>query len=58
MDTKTRNGRWVTIGGTKNEDGQRRGGSPVFIENGRITKGAPSLTGRTRSKKPSPSCRR
>lgn len=39
-------GRWITIGGKKGEDGKRHGGSPVFIENGRITKGAPSLEGR------------
>lgn len=34
-------GRWITLGA---KDGN--GGSPVYIENGRITKGAPSLTGR------------
>jgi hypothetical protein len=38
-------GRWVTIG-AKHTEGHRRGGSPVFIEGGRITKGAPSLTGK------------
>lgn len=39
-------GHWITIGGTKGEEGKRHGGSPVYIENGRITKGAPSLTGK------------
>lgn len=39
-------GRWITIGGSKSGDGKRHGGSPVYIENGRITKGAPSLTGK------------
>lgn len=39
-------GRWVTIGGQKGADGKRRGGSPVFIQNGVITKGHPSLTGK------------
>jgi hypothetical protein len=39
-------GRWVTIGGSKGADGKRHGGSPVFIVNGRITKGAPALAGR------------
>lgn len=34
-------GRWITIGA---KDGH--GGSPVYIENGRITKGHPSLTGK------------
>jgi hypothetical protein len=39
-------GRWITIGGTKGEDGKRHGGSPVFVKDGRITKGAPGLTGK------------
>lgn len=39
-------GRWITIGGTEDEEGNRKGGSPVYIENGRITKGHPSLTGK------------
>lgn len=39
-------GRWVTIGGHKGEGGTRRGGSPVYIQGGRITKGAPGLTGK------------
>lgn len=42
-------GQWITIGGGKGEDGKRRGGSPVYIVNGRIAKGHPSLMG----KKPS-----
>lgn len=43
--TKTE-GRWITIGGHKGEDGKRHGGSPVFVQDGRITKGAPGLTGK------------
>ncbi len=39
-------GRWITIGGKKGEGGKRSGGSPVYVENGRITRGAPSLAGR------------
>jgi len=39
-------GHWITIGGSKGEDGERHGGSPVYVENGRITKGNPRLTGR------------
>jgi hypothetical protein len=39
-------GRWVTIGAKLGEDGKKHGGSPVFIEGGRITRGHPSLTGR------------
>ena len=42
-------GRWITIGGQKGSDGKRKGGSKVYIEDGRITKGHPSLVG----KKPS-----
>jgi hypothetical protein len=41
-----RYGRWVTIGAREGEDGRRHGGSPVYVEDGRITKGAPALTGR------------
>lgn len=39
-------GRWITIGGKQGEDGQRHGGSPVYVEGGKITKGHPSLTGK------------
>lgn len=39
-------GQWITIGGSKGEDGKRHGGSPVYVEGGRITKGHPSLTGK------------
>lgn len=39
-------GRWITIGGQKSGDGKRHGGSPVYVENGRITKGNPGLTGK------------
>jgi len=39
-------GRWITIGGTKGDDGKRHGGSPVYIERGRITRGAPGLVGK------------
>ncbi|HEX3315317.1 MAG TPA: hypothetical protein VHR72_10525 [Gemmataceae bacterium] len=38
-------GRWITIG-AKDEDGKRKGGSPVYVDKGRITKGHPSLTGK------------
>jgi hypothetical protein len=43
---KGEKGRWITIGAVPGEDGKKHGGSVVYIENGRITKGAPSLTGR------------
>ncbi len=39
-------GRWITIGGSKGEGGKRHGGSPVFIKDGKIVKGHPSLTGK------------
>lgn len=39
-------GRWITIGGRPGEDGKRHGGSPVYVEHGRVTKGHPSLAGR------------
>lgn len=39
-------GRWITIGGSKGKDGKRHGGSPVFIKDGKIVKGHPSLTGK------------
>lgn len=39
-------GRWITIGGHADETGKKHvGGSPVYIEGGRITKGHPSLVG-------------
>jgi hypothetical protein len=39
-------GRWITIG-AKSVDGERKGGSPVFVDkSGRITKGHPSLHGK------------
>lgn len=38
-------GHWITIG-SREVDGKHVGGSPVFIKDGRITKGAPSLTGK------------
>lgn len=31
-------GRWITIGAKEGADGEKHGGSPVYIENGRITK--------------------
>lgn len=43
---KSGKGQWITIGGSKGADGKRHGGSPVYIEGGRITKGHPSLTGK------------
>lgn len=39
-------GRWITIGGKEGEDGEKHGGSPVFVQDGKITKGHPSLTGK------------
>jgi hypothetical protein len=39
-------GRWITIGGSKGADGKRHGGSPVFVRDGKIVKGHPSLTGK------------
>lgn len=41
-------GHWITIGGKKaaGPGGKRHGGSPVYIVNGRITKGNPRLTGK------------
>ncbi len=39
-------GQWITIGGTKGESGKRHGGSPVFVVDGKITKGNPKLTGK------------
>jgi len=38
-------GHWITIG-AHGEAGDRHGGTPVFIRDGRIIKGAPSLTGK------------
>jgi len=46
LQYKKKPGRWITIGGTKGADGKRQGGSPVYVEGGRITKGHPSLTGK------------
>lgn len=43
---KTEKGQWITIGGSKGSDGKRHGGSPVYVVNGRITKGNPKLTGK------------
>lgn len=40
-------GRWITIGGSKGKDGERHGGSPVFIKDGKIVKGAPALAGKS-----------
>lgn len=37
-------GRWVTIG-AKESEGKRKGGVPVYIENGRITKGPAGMVG-------------
>lgn len=39
-------GRWITIGARPGEDGKKHGGTPVYIEGGRITKGSPKLVGR------------
>jgi hypothetical protein len=39
-------GHWITIGAKPGEDGKKHGGTPVYVENGRITKGHPGLTGK------------
>src|SRR5262245_34591719 len=39
-------GRWITIRAKEGPDGKKQGGSPVFIQDGRIVKGHPSLAGR------------
>lgn len=39
-------GQWITIGAKADEDGKSKGGSHVYIENGRITRGHPSLQGK------------
>jgi hypothetical protein len=44
-DDDDASGHWITIGG-QGEGDDRHGGTPVFIKDGRITKGAPSLVGR------------
>lgn len=38
---------WVTMGAKENEEGEKKGGSKVFIEGGKITKGHSNLAGRT-----------
>lgn len=38
---------WVTIGGRKGENGKRKGGSQVCIQQGRIVKGHPRLAGKS-----------
>jgi hypothetical protein len=38
-------GRWITIGAKASGDGKKHGGSPVYVVNGRITKGHPRLVG-------------
>lgn len=43
---QTGKGRWITIGAKTGEDGKKHGGAPVFVENGKITKGHPRLTGK------------
>src|SRR5262245_4208388 len=39
-------GRWITIRAKEGHDGKKHGGSPVFVQDGRIVKGHPSLAGR------------
>ncbi|HWG41553.1 MAG TPA: hypothetical protein VN688_02120 [Gemmataceae bacterium] len=43
-------GRWITVGarssGGEDGDGKKHGGSPIFIRNGRVEKGAPALVGK------------
>lgn len=42
-------GRWITIGAKEGKDG-KTGGSAVYVEDGKITRGHPSLQGRKLSK--------
>lgn len=39
-------GHWITIGAKRGADGEKHGGTPVYVEGGKITKGHPSLTGK------------
>lgn len=39
-------GQWITVGADEGEDGEDHGGSPVFVDGGVITKGAPDLKGK------------
>lgn len=39
-------GRWITIGSKTGSDGKHHGGSRVFVKNGKIVKGHPSLKGK------------
>jgi hypothetical protein len=39
-------GHWITVGAQVGEDGKKHGGTKVFVRDGRIVKGHPSLTGR------------
>jgi hypothetical protein len=53
-------GQWITIGAKEGSDGKKHGGSPVYIEDGHITKGHKSLEGKgidslsPKSRKPPP----
>ncbi len=42
----TKAGRWVTMGAHAGDDGEKTGGTPVFIENGKITRGPAKLMGK------------
>ena len=40
-------GKWITIGSDKSAPPGKKGGTPVYIENGKITKGHPGLVGKS-----------
>lgn len=39
-------GRWITIGAKPDKDGKKKGGTPVYIKGGKITKGPSALKGK------------
>lgn len=45
-------GKWITIGAKEDEDGKKKGGSHVFVKDGKIEKGASSLVGHSPSSIP------
>lgn len=46
VDLADDKGRWITIGARRSDSGKKRGGSPVFVKDGRIVKGHSSLEGK------------
>lgn len=47
-------GRWVTIGANQGDDGEKHGGTPVYIKDGKIIKGPAALHGRSVAQLKSP----